>query len=243
MDRSFLLRKEVIDASRGFVCIRLATYEDKEEVDYLTQVFRGREGTLENTVFAMLSPDARNYLTRTGRSPDWAFSDAADMAASMRRFAAEYRPADTPKALPAMKDFRLALNVAACDNMPVVVAVSDDPVERKTLRSKLAEIAWSTRLLGRAAYAPPSTTAQTHLAKLPLKPGIYVIQPDTFGQTGRVLAEFGQSADASALAMGIDSALSRFAPTQKDARSHIVEGNRRGVVWKTATPVTDPQGR
>jgi hypothetical protein len=243
MDRSFLLRKEVIDASRSFVCIRLATYEDKEEVDYLTQVFRGREGTLENTVFAMLSPDASKYLTRTGRSPDWAFSDAADMAASMRRFASDYRPADSPKALPAMKDFRLALNVAACDNMPLVVAVSDDPAERKALRSRLADIAWSAPLLGKAAYAPPTTTADTRRANLPLKPGVYVIQPDTFGQTGRVLASLPLSADAAALAAGIDSAAARFAPTRKDARSHIAEGNRKGVVWKTATPVTDPQGR
>jgi hypothetical protein len=245
MDRSFLLRKEVIDASRDFVCIRLATYEDKEEVAYLTQVFRGRAGTLENTVFAMLSPDARRYLTRAGRSPQWAFSDAADMAASMRRFAAEYKPADTSatRALPAMKDFRLALNVAACDNMPVIVAVSDDPPERRALKAKLAELAWSPALLGKAAYAPPSTTAQARAANMPLKAGIYVIEPDTFGQTGRVLARFDSGADVSALRTGIESALSKFTPARKEARSHIADGNRKGVHWKTATPVTDPQGR
>src|ERR1044071_3836701 len=102
MDRRFLLQKEVIEASRDFVCIRLATYEDKEEADYLVKVFPGRTGLLENTVFTMLSPDARRYLTRSGRSPDWAFGDATSMARQMRAFAKDYKPAEAARLLPAM---------------------------------------------------------------------------------------------------------------------------------------------
>src|SRR5437763_12248202 len=131
MDRSFLLQKEVIEASRDFVCVRLATYEDKEEADYLVQVFRGRLGTLENTVFAVLSPDGKKYLARPGRGPNFAFANSKDMADQMRNMAAQYKPADVERTLPAMKDFRVSLNVAACDNMPVVVAVSDDTAERE----------------------------------------------------------------------------------------------------------------
>src|SRR6266516_6611835 len=121
MDRSFLLQKEVIEASRDFVCIRLATYEDKEEAEYLVQVFRGRLGTLENTVFAILSPDAKQYLARPGRGPNFAFADSKDMATKMRQMSAKYTATETARALPAMKDFRVALNVAACDNMPLAV--------------------------------------------------------------------------------------------------------------------------
>src|SRR5436853_2273798 len=100
MDRSFLLRKEVVDASRDFICIRLATYEDKEEADYLVKVFPGRTGVLENTVYTMLSPDARQYLTRSGRSPDFAFQDSLDMARQMQSFAAKYVPNPVSHALP-----------------------------------------------------------------------------------------------------------------------------------------------
>ena len=153
MDRSFLLQKEVIEASRDFVCIRLATYEDPEEVKYLTQVFRGSEGTLENTVYTMLSPDARKYLTRSGRSPDHAFYDASDMAKQMRAFSKQYASTGHLSALPAMKDLRLSLDVAACDNMPLVVAICDDAEQRKALNATLAEVAWSKPILGQ--YAPP----------------------------------------------------------------------------------------
>ena len=58
MDRSLLCQKNVIEASRGLICLRLATYENAAEVKYLEKVFRGGSGQLENTVFAMLSPSA-----------------------------------------------------------------------------------------------------------------------------------------------------------------------------------------
>src|SRR5947199_8472344 len=141
MDRSFLLQKGVIDASRDFVCIRLATYEDKEEAEYLVQVFRGRMGTLENTVFAIMSPDAKTYLARPGRGPNFAFRDAKDMSAQMGKMAANYKPVEAARKLPAMKDFRISLNVAACDNMPLVVAVSDDKEQQRKLEEKLAKAA------------------------------------------------------------------------------------------------------
>jgi hypothetical protein len=242
MDRSFLLQKEVIEASRDFICIRLATYEDKEEVDYLTQVFHGPSGALENTVFTMLAPDARKYLARSGRAPQWAFSDAADMATSMRRFAAEYKPADTQKALPAMKDFRLSLDVAACDNMPLVAAVSDDHDERVKLNQKLAQVAWSRELLGRTAYARAAAAGDTAKTKLALQPGVYVIEPDAFGTGGKILARMDSDADTAALTIGIVGALARFKPPVKEARTHITDGVRKGIYWKTATPVTDPHG-
>lgn len=242
MDRSFLLQKEVIEASRDFVCIRLATYEDPEEVKYLTQVFRGSEGTLENTVYTMLSPDARKYLTRSGRSPDQAFYDAADMARQMRAFSKQYASTDQLTSLPSMKDIRLALDVAACDNMPIVVAVSDDPEQRKALNVKLAKVAWNQALLGQYAYAPASTNAQAAQLKLPAKPGIYALEPNAFGTTARVLARFDTDASPDVVTGALRTALAKFKPPVKEARSHIDSGVQSGVYWKTATPVTDPHG-
>src|SRR5438128_206280 len=150
MDRSFLLRKEVIEASRDFICIRLATYEDKDEAAYLVKVFPGRTGALENTIYTMLSPDARSYLTRSGRSPGFAFQDSSDMATQMHAFCAKYKPNAVAQGLPTAKDFRVALNVAACDNMPLVVGVVDELNEKSDLQSamkqRLAEMAWSKDL-------------------------------------------------------------------------------------------------
>ena len=50
MDRSYLSDKDVVEASRDFVCIRLATYENAEEAKILKSIFTGRSGALENTV-------------------------------------------------------------------------------------------------------------------------------------------------------------------------------------------------
>ena len=246
MDRSFLLRKEVIEASRDFICIRLATYEDKAEADYLVKVFAGRTGALENTVYTMLSPDAKSYLTRSGRSPDFAFQDATDMARQMKTFAARYSPNLVMQALPTAKDFRVALNVAACDNMPIVVGVVASPSgaadQQEAIRAKLADLAWSNDLRGMSAYVPVSSVDQLKSAKIDVMPGVYVIAPDAYGQTGTVLAHAALDANSPALRQMLKEALTRFKPPVKDARLHISEGDRLGVFWDTAIPVTDLNG-
>ena len=73
MDRSFLSDASVVEASRAFVCVRMATYENEAEAEFLTSVFSGRSGKLENTVFTIMAPDGETKLTRAGRSPDMVF--------------------------------------------------------------------------------------------------------------------------------------------------------------------------
>ena len=79
MDRSFLSDKGIIRASRNFVCVRLSTYESKEEAEYLSRIFT-RRGQLENTVFCIMSPDGKDKLVNAGRSPGWAFPGSEDQA-------------------------------------------------------------------------------------------------------------------------------------------------------------------
>ena len=133
MDRSFLSDKGIIRASREFVCARLATYESKEEAEYLSRIFRGRSGQLENTVFCIMSPDGKDKLVRSGRSPGWSFPGeeeqaARDMEKKMDDISSRYPVKRTSKtalpALPVLPNVRLALNVAACDNLPLVAAVA-----------------------------------------------------------------------------------------------------------------------
>ena len=75
MDRSFLSDVSVVEASRDFVCVRMATYENATEAEFLATIFRGRTGQLENTVFTILAPDGKTQLTRSGRSPEMALGE------------------------------------------------------------------------------------------------------------------------------------------------------------------------
>ena len=143
MDRSFLSNAAVIAASRNFVCIRLATYEDKKEAEYMKSLYLGRSGVLENTTFALLAPDGMQKLRAAGRGPMHAFRRADQMARAMNRIAADYPGANkalfTDVQLPVMKSFDLALNVAAADGLPMLVTVADDKaaLERNSDNSEI----------------------------------------------------------------------------------------------------------
>jgi hypothetical protein len=242
MDRSLLSHKNVIDASRGLICIRLATYENREETRYLEKVFRGRAGTLENTVFAMLSPQGDRYLARPGRSPEWAFSGADDMARGLKEIVARYAPTSEPESLPAMESLKLALNVAACDSMPLLVATSNDPQRRMEANKRLARLAWSVALKGKYAYAPATTMAELRATKLPETEGIALVLPHTYGLTGQVVQRWPLSTDIPALI----EALGRLRPTLnftgKVPRAHMDGGWQGGFSWQSLMPVTDPGG-
>ena len=54
MDRSFLSRPEVIAASEAFVCVRLTSYENADEMAFLKDMFVGREVTSR---FAQAQPE------------------------------------------------------------------------------------------------------------------------------------------------------------------------------------------
>ncbi len=250
MDRSFLSQPEVVAASRSFVCIRLATYENEEEAKLLKSIFIGRSGELENTTFAILDPEGKRPLVAPGRSPDRAFRGATDapareMAATMREISAYYRKHgkthDSDLTLPSNGAPRLALNVAACDNVPLVVLHAASDTERTRLEKRLAPLAWSTELAGRAVYTVLAGANELKLDRAPgVKPGLTVVAPDTYGQSGKVLAEISATASDKELKAALLAALARFTPAEKDSRFHIGEGRQRGVYWKTLLPVTDP---
>ena len=112
MDRSFLSDKQLIKASHDFVCIRTATYEDKEEAEFHAKVMFTRSGgALRNFGFCVLSPDGQQVIRRSDRGPNFLYVDSAAMAADLREIASEYRGETTSvesnRALPQMKSVRL----------------------------------------------------------------------------------------------------------------------------------------
>jgi hypothetical protein len=248
MDRSFLSDKALIRASRDFVCVRLATYESKEEAELLKSLFIGRSGELENTTFALLSPDGLRRLCRTGRSPSFAFSTPAEMATEMRTITESYRPRDRVGAknnvLPSLKNVRLGLNVASCDGQLLVVTYGATKKSLSRLESKLGKLAWAKPHIGRFAYA--SSRRAEELAKVEgfkSAEGYVIVAPGTFGVDGRVVAQLPAKASAEELATALEKSYARHSAEPKSTRDHISKGRRSGVHWDTEIPVTDPGGR
>jgi hypothetical protein len=244
MDRSFLSQPEVVAAARSFVCVRLMTYENSAEGEFLKAFNVTRSGELENTVFAILAADGVRPLVRASRSAKGAFHDAAQMAETMTKIAKANpgRPdASGLPELPTVETVRLALDVASCDNLPLVVVVAADDAVRRDLVERLRPLAWGEKFVGRFIYAT-AVGANDLAAVEGDKPmaGVFVVQPSKFGLSGKVITGVGASASVAEVAGCLASGLAGFTKDDKTFASHVQAGKRQGVLWETKIPVTDP---
>lgn len=243
MDGSFLSDAEVIDESRKFVCIRLATYENKEEAALLKTIFIGRSGELENTTFAILSPDGKRQLVRSGRSPDFAFRSIGTMASTMRRISSQYGARGEDSELPVMSDTRLAINVASCDNQPLVILRASKRERLNELKEKMSKIAWSDDFIGQFLYVTTTDSADLKAIRgVDASSEIVVIEPGNFGIDGDVLAQLKGDANNASLKAALDLAIVLHQRVDKEMSTHTRLGSRLGIQWKTQLPVTDPGG-
>lgn len=245
MDRSFLSAPEFVAISRDFVCVRLLTYENAEEGEFLKGIFRGRTGQLENSVFAILDPEG-NKLTRGGRSPHMVFGGRSpdeilsSMVTRMKEISARYQENSEPKIqreLPYLADVRRGLNAAACDIQPLVVVVPSNNQSQTSQRVK--ELAWSDEFVGTFAYVQVANETELQAIEEIEQPGVYVVQPDAYGLTGRVLAG---GSDPATLAEVLRSGSQKFKAKGKNSRRHIRQGLSSGKHWEPEIPVTDPHG-
>lgn len=205
------------------MCVRLATYENAAEAKILEKIFVGRSGQLENTVFAMLEPNGTRLLGRAGRSPRFIYGSASNLADAMDDYVEPYlKKGWARRELPKAENYRIALNIAACDGLPVILIGTDE------WENRMARLAWKKELLGQAIFVRGSS-----------KHGATLIQPDKFGQTGEMLYRLSPDLTASQLA----ELLADYQSGPKDSRTHISEGVQRGITWKTKVPVTDPHAR
>ncbi len=244
MDRSFLSSRDVVAASRKFVCIRLATYESKKEAEFMKTIFLGKGGVLANTVFCILAPDGKTKLVRPGRSPGFAFSSSSRMASEMNRLVQQYplaaKTALTDAQLPMVKELDVSLNVAACDNRPLVVTFASGQRELDAINQKLLRKAWSEQFAGQFVYG-------STLKKEDLKPlagakdssAIMVVEPGAFGVSGKVVAQLDANATEASIQELLVKAIKDFEPHVKNHRSHIQLGSQLGLEWESAIPETD----
>ncbi|MFK7767860.1 MAG: hypothetical protein AB8B55_11615 [Mariniblastus sp.] len=244
MDESFLSDEKVIAASREFVCIRLATYEDDAEAEFLKTVYVSRDGDLENTVFALISPDTKTNLCRPGRAPNFAFRTPEKLADAMKEIAAKYKPnkEEFAKAqrLPQLKNVRLGLNVSSCDGLPSIVCVADSEEDLNTMRAKLTPLAFADELAGKFVYA--STVDATELKSVKGydgKPGFLLIQPGEYGVDGKLVSALATDVSSDKLETAMIEHAKSTAKTSKNHRDHVNNGSKAGAWWDTEIPVTD----
>jgi len=245
MDRSFLTDEHVVAESRKFVCIRLATYEDEREAEFLKNIYTGRSGEMENTTFAILSPDGKQKLTASGRGPFHEYRNAAQMAMGMQAIASKQAGAEQAalgdRQLPLMKNVELALNVASCDNLPVIVTVATDEEKLAALNRELLPVAWSEALAGQFVYAAVTDKALLKpLTGVEIATGILVVQPDEFGLSGAVLRQFA-SADQDELTDALREIVQSYPRPAKTHDTHVRLGIELGIEWESEIPETDPQ--
>jgi hypothetical protein len=243
MDRSYLSQPTVIAAARAFVCVRLATYEDKGEAEMLKALCPTRSGELENTMFTLLSPDGKRELAQTSRSANHTFGDAATMVAAMSRVAQLYPPKAVAGVaeLPVVRNVRLAMNIAAADDQPLVVVFAPEAGARKVLQDRLRPLAWSDRFAGRFIYVVTGDAADlASIAGARQGPGVLVVGPDRFGQKAQALKQLAASASAEELAKGLEEGAALHQKEAKTFAGHVREGHALGVFWETVLPVTDP---
>ena len=166
----------------------------------------------------------------------------------MNRVARWYKPRPTNKQelpeLPTVANVRLAINVAACDNQPLVLLFSKDAATRRSLAETLKPLAWSEEFRGRFIYAEAS--GEKELAAIEgtsREPGVLVIQPDRFGLAGSVLNSAPAGASVNALAQCLRNGAAMHRPQVESFRDHVHDGRATGAFWQTVLPVTDPMER
>ena len=233
-------------ASREFVCIRPQTYESAEEAEVLRWVHSDRDGTLRNTSFGILSPDGKRKLSRTGRSPGMVYATPEELETALREIASSQKTAraKTLAALPELPDLRLALDVAAADLRPLVVAHSTEPAELERMRAHLEAAAWDEALIGRLRYVVVAgEDGLEGFEDMKLEPGISVVQPEAYGRGGQVLAHESPKASATRVERLLAKGLAAFDAPAKNTRTHVRDGARQGIEWESAIPVSDPGRR
>lgn len=238
MDRWFLTQKDVVSASRKFVCVRMMTYENAAEEKVLKSLWRPG-APLENTLFAILDPSGRP-VTTPSRSPDWMFRSAYEMASGMNEIAASYQPRNSSQGLPVLNNVRLAMNVAACDKRPLAVVVGYSPQERKNMENVLAAQSWNSEFVGKVAYASGTQQDLAFIQGVRVSQGFVFILPNEFGSSGTVIQQLPIGTTSEQLAAALRLTIERYQPIYLDHREHIRLGHQQGILWRSALPITDP---
>jgi len=253
IDNGWLLKDEVVAASRDFVCIRLTSYESAEEAAFVTKL----QGNPVNTVFAILTPDALPALAMKGlgRGPGELFADPADMVKQMGEVAAKYAvgvaatKVDGEPTLPITLDARLGLAVASADLQPLALVIASDEKTRAALEAKLAVLAWSNDLRGRFTYASADSlrglkldghgeSKSDTLKSGAFKSGVLLIEPDVFGVEGKIVSAIDANDVDKMLSSAMHAASAKHVRAAKSREQLKRLALANGIFFETGIPVS-----
>ena len=198
------------------------------------------QGRFENTAFCLLAPDGETRLTGSGRSPTQLFRTTEAFVEKLESIAAQY-PAQgdlDDAALPDFHSFTLALNVASADQR-LLLLVAGQAERLAKVEKRLRPLAWHADVQGK--FHLDMESERTWQAPLSLSeeaaPGIYVIEPDTFGLTGVVLGKLSLDATPKDIRSILALANAKHAKAKKkDYSEHVREGRTKGKTIEMAMP-------
>jgi hypothetical protein len=240
IDEGYLTHPEVIWASKNFVCIRLTSYENKDEQAFVEKI----TGNMVNTAFAFLNPDGTPAMAGrgTGRGPGNLFGSVTEMVDGMNRLAEKFPPGKDPgaPALPVTLSAKVGLAVAAADLQPLAVVISADSAKRAAMERTLAQKAWSPDFRGYFSYAAAAKPGEIpNLTGAAITEGIILVEPDYFGSAGKVVAAVtSDPLDENALSESMTRVMNdhiRIAKTRQELRA---KGLAEGVFYETGIPVS-----
>jgi hypothetical protein len=162
------------------------------------------------------------------------------MANGLNQIASRYQPKANVQVLPTVSTVRLALNVAACDKLPLAIVVADNQQEKTAMERQLASLAWNHEVVGKMTYASGTRSDLKNVHGVRLSKGYLFVTPNEFGTQAEVVAQLSPSASLSDLRSALKMAMESNDPSQMDHRKHIRMGRQQGIHWDTAIPVTDP---
>ena len=228
--------KEYIDISRDFVCVRIDSYESEAHQKWVRNFLNGR---FENSVFCVLTPDGREWVTSADRGPQMVLGHR-DPVGSMERILLEFSAKEDSSnaVVQDFHSFRQALNVAAADQR-VLMLVNAPAEKEKELRESLRAVANDERIVGRFHIDfDQGDDWKKSIDGTKPEHGIVLINPGEFGQSGKVMKQVSLDASADELVAALTTANGKFASsTEKKVYSeHVAKGRAKGVYFESAVP-------
>jgi hypothetical protein len=228
--------KEFIDASREFVCVRIDSYESEAHQKQVRSFLNGR---FENSVFCILAPDGKEWLSNAARGPQMVLgrrSSTEQMAQYAFWFPAV---ADADEAI--VQDFytfRQALNVASADQR-ILILVHAPPERENDLRESLRAVANDQGIVGRFHFDFDQNSEWKQSVEGDSgEHGIVLINPGEFGMTGKVMKHLPLDTGNADIISALAEANQQFAETteKKVYSKHVAKGHSEGIYFEGAVP-------
>ena len=111
------------------------------------------------------------------------------------------------------------------------------------MEENLKPLVWNAPFLGQFSFVAVDDVQELKwIDNCKLQAGIVIVQPDRFGVQGTRIEQLSAEASKEEITAALKTGLQKFEKYEKNARQQIAAGQRAGINWETAIPVTDPGG-